>query len=266
MSWPYRDYSTYLGRWLEQEKRGVMPNDAPIANVFDIPKQYSDGIHLLEAFASNPVTRVDVLGLRLYSPGQYVPNSGDISIWLGQSGRRGGLRRNRKLLETRATIYFYPNETARRCCDEITFGQIATSQVDTALRFRVIGWHLDVAFPHPGSHPWKPYAANPIAELGDRPGYAGLSSLLVLHQNFISCAICTKGCEVGANYGCVHWGHSFIRFRDPVTKKYKYTVIRWAFSGLSSGIAGSGVQINRQHETPIAPAFVFHLFVDPYIP
>jgi len=30
MSWPYRDYSPYLGRWLQAEKLGMIPNDAGV--------------------------------------------------------------------------------------------------------------------------------------------------------------------------------------------------------------------------------------------
>ena len=63
MSWPYRDYSTYLGRWLEQEKLGMIPNDTPQINPFSVLKQYERAVNLYEAFASNPDRNRDKYGL-----------------------------------------------------------------------------------------------------------------------------------------------------------------------------------------------------------
>jgi len=95
MSWPYRDYSTYIGRWLQQEKLGMIPNDmqgdpsstdaaqpgailgyqfvenrvvvkAPVrfVNVFDVQKQYGDSINGYRAFGWNPASRLDRYGLQ----------------------------------------------------------------------------------------------------------------------------------------------------------------------------------------------------------
>ena len=63
MSWPYRDYCTYLGRWLEQEKLGMVPNDHPSRNPFDVSKQCADGPNLYGFLNSNPVMSQDVYGL-----------------------------------------------------------------------------------------------------------------------------------------------------------------------------------------------------------
>jgi hypothetical protein len=63
MSWPYRDYSTYLGRWYQPDKLGMIPNDSMWINPFYMPWQYKVGLNLLEGLASNPVTNLDVWGL-----------------------------------------------------------------------------------------------------------------------------------------------------------------------------------------------------------
>jgi hypothetical protein len=63
MSWPYRDYSTYLGRWLEHDKLGMMPNDHVGMNRFGALQQYRDGENLYQAFLSRPPVMVDVYGL-----------------------------------------------------------------------------------------------------------------------------------------------------------------------------------------------------------
>jgi hypothetical protein len=62
MAWPYRNYSTYLGRWTQAEKLGMIPNDNKKINSFDVRKQYKDGLGLYEAFASNPVINLDPFG------------------------------------------------------------------------------------------------------------------------------------------------------------------------------------------------------------
>ena len=62
MSWPYRDYSTYLGRWLQAEKLGVIPNDAAKINRFAALKQYIDGINGYEFVRSSPANRRDRYG------------------------------------------------------------------------------------------------------------------------------------------------------------------------------------------------------------
>ena len=62
MSWPYRNYSTYLGRWLQAEKLGMIPNDNNI-NPFCPRCQYEDGINSYEYVKSNPVIRFDPWGL-----------------------------------------------------------------------------------------------------------------------------------------------------------------------------------------------------------
>ena len=63
MSWPYRDYLTYLGRWLQPEKLGVIPNDNQQINPFSVRAQYTDGLNLYGHLASNPVSRQDPMGL-----------------------------------------------------------------------------------------------------------------------------------------------------------------------------------------------------------
>jgi len=63
MSCPYRNYSTYLGRWLQSEKRGMIPNEKLKINPFDALKQYKDSLNLYDCLTSNPVNRVDPYGL-----------------------------------------------------------------------------------------------------------------------------------------------------------------------------------------------------------
>ena len=63
MYWPYRDYSTYIGRWLQVEKLGMIPNDESSINPFAVLKQYMDGMNLYNVFSSNPVLFGDPLGL-----------------------------------------------------------------------------------------------------------------------------------------------------------------------------------------------------------
>ena len=63
MYWPYRYYSTYLGRWTQAEKLGMIPNDNQKINPFDVRQQYKDGMNLHEAFASNPTMNRDSYGL-----------------------------------------------------------------------------------------------------------------------------------------------------------------------------------------------------------
>jgi len=63
MSWPYRDYSTYLGRWLQQEKLGMIPNDNTERNPFDVSQQYADEANFYIAFVGNPVSNIDPLAL-----------------------------------------------------------------------------------------------------------------------------------------------------------------------------------------------------------
>jgi len=62
MYWPYRNYSTYLGRWTQAEKLGMIPNDSVI-NLFCPRCQYEDGMSLYEYVKSNPVIRFDSWGL-----------------------------------------------------------------------------------------------------------------------------------------------------------------------------------------------------------
>ena len=63
MSWPYRDYSTYLGRWMQVEKLGVVPNANEQVNPFHVVLQYRDGLNLYESVGSNPVNHLDPMGL-----------------------------------------------------------------------------------------------------------------------------------------------------------------------------------------------------------
>jgi len=68
MSWPYRSYSTHLGRWTQAEKFGMIPNDDRQINPFDILNQYTDGMNLYEPFASNPVLNTDPFGTWCIGP------------------------------------------------------------------------------------------------------------------------------------------------------------------------------------------------------
>jgi len=63
MVWPYRNYSTYLGRWYQPDKLGMIPNDNKEINPLDLMYQYTDGMNLYEYVSSNPVNRVDPFGL-----------------------------------------------------------------------------------------------------------------------------------------------------------------------------------------------------------
>ena len=63
MSWPYRNYSTYLGRWLQAEKLGMIPNDNKQINPFGARKQYEQGLTLYEYCRSNPLINVDPKGM-----------------------------------------------------------------------------------------------------------------------------------------------------------------------------------------------------------
>ena len=62
MSWPYRDYSPYLGRWLQAEKLGMIPNDHSI-NSFSPRYQHAAGMNYYEYVSSNPVIGEDLYGL-----------------------------------------------------------------------------------------------------------------------------------------------------------------------------------------------------------
>jgi len=63
MYWPYRYYSTYLGRWTQAEKLGIIPNDNERVNAFAVQRQYKDGMNLYEYAQSSPVNRIDSFGL-----------------------------------------------------------------------------------------------------------------------------------------------------------------------------------------------------------
>jgi hypothetical protein len=65
MSWPYRDYSTYLGRWLQVEKLGMIPNDNIQNNAFHPRRQYEDTAAYYEFAASNPISVLDLYGLKV---------------------------------------------------------------------------------------------------------------------------------------------------------------------------------------------------------
>ncbi len=68
MSWPYRNYSTYLGRWFQPEKLGMIPNDNQKINPFGVRNQYRDELNLYQAFASNPTSKLDIYGLVAWPP------------------------------------------------------------------------------------------------------------------------------------------------------------------------------------------------------
>jgi len=63
MSWPYRNYLPPIGRWTQQEKLGIIPNDNGEINPYDPIGQYRDGLNLYEALASNPIISSDLYGL-----------------------------------------------------------------------------------------------------------------------------------------------------------------------------------------------------------
>jgi len=68
MHWPYRDYSVETGRWLQNDKLGVIPADNAAINPFSPTKQYTDGMNLYEYVESNPVTKEDSFGLLCFGP------------------------------------------------------------------------------------------------------------------------------------------------------------------------------------------------------
>jgi len=68
MSWPYRDYSMYLGRWHQAEKLGMIPNDRKY-NLFDPRIQYSENLNLYQFACDNPVVGTDPYGLGFIEPG-----------------------------------------------------------------------------------------------------------------------------------------------------------------------------------------------------
>ena len=63
MSWLYRNYLPPLGRWTQQDKLGIIPNDNGDINPYDPIGQYKDGLNLYEALGSNPVVNLDSYGL-----------------------------------------------------------------------------------------------------------------------------------------------------------------------------------------------------------
>lgn len=63
MSWPYRDYSTYLGRWYGVDKFGMIPGGGNELNPFSVTDQYIDGLGLYEFALSNPLINIDRYGL-----------------------------------------------------------------------------------------------------------------------------------------------------------------------------------------------------------
>jgi len=62
MSWPYRDYSMYLGRWYQAEKLGMILVPGSRGS-FAPKRQYEGGLNYYGAFDSNPVGNVDPAGL-----------------------------------------------------------------------------------------------------------------------------------------------------------------------------------------------------------
>ena len=67
MAWPYRNYCTYLGRWLQAEKLGITPNSDQKINPFNIRKQYKDGMNLYEYVKSRPIDLLDPFGCYSWS-------------------------------------------------------------------------------------------------------------------------------------------------------------------------------------------------------
>jgi hypothetical protein len=65
MSWPYRDYSMYLGRWYQAEKLGMIPNDDEEINPFFPQRQYEDGLNCYGSFSDSPFGNADRLGLKV---------------------------------------------------------------------------------------------------------------------------------------------------------------------------------------------------------
>jgi len=99
MSWPYRNYSTYLGRWLQAEKLGMIPNDNEI-NPFFPPWQYMDGLNLYEYVASNPIIGLDQSGLKKKSsmPVDLCFETFIIAWWKGYPKEKGCCNPNLKII------------------------------------------------------------------------------------------------------------------------------------------------------------------------
>ena len=243
-----RYYDYYSGRWLTHDPLG-----------------YVDGMNLYEYVQSNPTLNLDHSGLRLYEPGEYVADRGLVSVFLGNSYTNKFV--------TDAQILFHPNKKARSCCDEISFGQIVTTYKHTFLGKENKDWHLDGSFPYKLSTPWikgrSTRSLPAIAE--DMPGYYGVVRLYKLNQDFETCAICLKGCEIGANYGCVTWGHTFTRMTHPLTGSIDYWVRRALDTGTASTSSYSWLSSppfkpEAVEHLPKPPSSKFHKIVDPMIP
>jgi RHS repeat-associated protein len=133
MVWPYRDYSTYLGRWLQAEKLGMIPNDYQETNLFSPTKQYLDGMNLYQYVGSSPINGMDTLGLLGVMPDPFPPSKPEkkktcplhLYNWNERFIRRTVIRRSMKKEELcrwvfsigRMNIGTIRNRMAQRCCD-----------------------------------------------------------------------------------------------------------------------------------------------------
>jgi len=62
-----RYYDQHTGRWLTHDPLGITPNPQ-LPNYFDAISQYKDGLSLYEYVRSNPINKLDQLGLWGYTP------------------------------------------------------------------------------------------------------------------------------------------------------------------------------------------------------
>jgi RHS repeat-associated protein len=220
-----RDYSPTLGRWMENDPIGSKGRDMNFYNYLgDSPNNASDPLGLQDQPKPKPTPKPPV-GENEY--GQIFFSSRPTN----DDGPQG----------MNVQITFKP--TAKACCKEIAFIQVSRIVIfEAAPPFKPgdippgggHDWQLDVRPPKgtkPGSGSgWYGYELYPLPIVGGfveaplgplfavpgTPGqkpfpYAGMQDVprpgaWNRLQEFITCAVCKSGQDVGKIYGCVTWG------------------------------------------------------------
>jgi len=259
MHYRHRAYNPEIGRFMQQDPHGINPAGGKEAISFNPIEQYADGCGLMAYVTSNPINRIDPYGLMSHY-GKYIPR-GSIGACVGQYQESNRARSD-------VTIDFKPDRNIGQYCDEIGFIQIEKLHALKKFPYRdeYNDWMIDDKIPYSNSRHWHKGDRIPFAEMSDTPGWDRVSFLRYLVQDFETCAVCLKGCEKGAYYGCATWGHSFTRFekrnqygeKDMMFSRYAFEEVLTGWLNVPS--TPSAAKIDWR--IPLPPTRTFHSIVD----
>ena len=171
--------------------RGKWPNHDPIGE--------RGGLNLYGFVANNPISRIDPLGLSLYSFPQRAFFNVDIETHHYYSD---------------VIISYSTGWASQGCpnCKSIKLAQIVKVIYEDALQHIVHGenWKLDT---DSSSSPWYPYQTQQFgsASMTDAPGarwYFPLDQIYGATQMFETCAVCLDKPGQPSILGCASWGQS----------------------------------------------------------